>query len=44
MNDGRFWDVFWVFAGSDRSMRFPRAVPVDRVFADRVLRNASGQA
>ena len=43
MNDGRYWDGFWVFAGSDRSTCFPRAVPVDRAFADCVLRTASGQ-
>ncbi len=42
MNDGRFWDEFWVFAGTDRSTRFPRAVPVDRAFADRVLRTTAG--
>ena len=43
LNDSRYWDGFWVFAGSDRSTRFPRAVPVDRAFADRVLRTATGQ-
>lgn len=43
MNDDRFWDEFWVFAGTDRSTRFDRAVPVDRAFADRVLRTASGR-
>ena len=30
MNNTRFWDAFWVFAGSNRSTRFPRSVPVDR--------------
>ena len=43
MNDGRWWDGFWVFAGTNRSTRFPRAVPVDRAFADRILRTASGR-
>ena len=43
MNNDRFWDGFWVFAGTDRSARFDRAVPVDRAFADRILRTASGQ-
>ena len=43
MNNTRFWDAFWVFAGSERSTRFPRAVPIDRAFADRVLRTATGQ-
>ena len=42
MNDDRWWDEFWVFAGTDRSTRFDRAVPVDRAFADRVLRAAAG--
>ena len=32
-----------MFAGSERSTRFPRAVPVDRAFADRILRTATGQ-
>ncbi len=43
MNDSQYWDGFWVFAGSERSTRFPRAVPVDRAFAYRVLRTATGQ-
>ena len=43
MNDSQYWDGFWVFAGSARSTRFPCAVPVDRAFADRVLRTATGQ-
>ena len=43
MNNGRWWDGFWVFAGTDRSTRFERAVPVDRTFADRVLRTATGE-
>ena len=43
MNNDRFWDEFWVFAGTDRSTRFDRAVPVDRAFADSVLRTASGE-
>ena len=38
LNDSRHWDGFWVFAGSDRSTRLARAVPVDRAFADRILR------
>ena len=32
-----------MFAGSDRSTRFPGAVPVDRAFADRILHTATGQ-
>ena len=43
MNDSQYWDGFWVFSGSERSTRFPRAVPVDRAFADRTLRTATGQ-
>ena len=43
MNNDRFWDAFWVFAGTNRSTRFPRALPVDRAFADRILRTASGR-
>lgn len=43
MNNGRFWDGFWVFVGTNRSTRFHRAVPVDRAFADLVLRTASGR-
>lgn len=43
LNNDRFWDEFWVFAGTDRSTRFDRAVPVDRPFADQVLRTASGE-
>ncbi len=42
MNDRRNWDGFWVFAGTDRSQRFNYAVPVDRTFADTVLRTATG--
>ena len=42
MNNARFWDAFWVFAGTDRSTRFDRAVPVNRAFADLVLRTATG--
>ncbi len=42
MNDDRFWDEFWVFAGTERSTLFDRAVPVDRQFADSVLRTAAG--
>ena len=42
MNDSRYWDGFWVFSGSNLSTRFPRAVPVDRAFADRILRTATG--
>ena len=43
LNDPRHWDGFWVFAGSDRSRRFHRAVPVDRAFAEAVLRDAEGR-
>jgi len=36
------WDGFWVFGGSSRSRRLRRAVPVDRVLADRIFRRADG--
>ena len=42
MNDSQYWDGFWVFSGSNLSTRFPRAVPVDRAFADRILRTTTG--
>lgn len=38
--DARFWGV----AGSDRSRRFERAVPIDREICDRVFRDADGKA
>jgi hypothetical protein len=41
LNDDAHWDGFWVFGGSERSVRFHRAVPVDRRFCDAVLRTAS---
>ncbi len=44
MNDPAWWDGFWVFAGSSRSRRFDRAVPVDRALADRVFLAADGSA
>jgi hypothetical protein len=43
LDDPRSWDGFWVFGGSVKSRRFRRAVPVNRQFADAVLRDAQGQ-
>lgn len=43
LNDDANWDGFWVFGGSERSVRFNRAVPVDRKFCDEVLRTANGE-
>lgn len=41
LNDDVHWDGFWVFGGSERSVRFNRAVPVNRHFCDAVLRTAN---
>jgi hypothetical protein len=41
LNDDAHWDGFWVFGGSERSVRFSCAIPVDRQFCDAVLRTAS---
>ena len=41
--DPRYFDGFWVFTGSRRSLRFTRAVRVDRRLADRVFRDAQGR-
>lgn len=38
----KFWDGFWVFRGSKRSLRFRHAIPFDRKFCDSVLLNARG--
>ena len=37
LSDDALWDVFWVFAGSAKSERFYKAVPVTRELADRVF-------
>ena len=37
------WKGSWVFLGSDRSRRFPYAVPFDRELASKVMRDASGR-
>jgi len=42
MNNDVWWDGFWVFIGSLLSRRFERAVPVDRVFCERVFLAADG--
>ena len=44
LSDPRLWDGFWVFAGSSRSRRFRKAVPVVRELADKVFTAADGQA
>ncbi len=36
------WDGFWVFGGSDKSLRLKYGVPVDRALADNVFRRADG--
>ncbi len=41
--DPGHFDGFWVFTGSRRSLRFRRAVRVDRRLADRVFRDAQGR-
>jgi hypothetical protein len=41
LNDDAHWDGFWIFGGSERSVRFNRAVPVDRNFCDAVLKTAN---
>ena len=40
--DSNLWDRFWVFRGSQRSRRFPKAVPVTRELAAQVFRRADG--
>ena len=42
LSDDDLWDGFWVFAGTPRSRRFPRAVPVTRELAERVFAQADG--
>ena len=42
LTEAKLWDRFWVFRGSRRSRRFPRAVPVTRELADRVFTSADG--
>ncbi len=36
------WDGFWVFAGSNRSRRFERAVPVTRALCEAMFRDKNG--
>ncbi len=43
LNDPANWDGFWVFAGTERSARFDRAVPFDRALCDEVMRAADGK-
>jgi len=38
----RWWDGFWVFAGTARSGLLRRAVPIGRAEADRLLRDRAG--
>lgn len=42
LGDPSLWNGFWVFAGSDRSRRFHRAVPATRELADRAFSRADG--
>ena len=42
LSDAALWDGFWVFAGSGRSRRFERAVPVDRGIATAAFTTAKG--
>ena len=41
-SDPVLWDGFWVFTGSARSRRFPRAVPVTRELAEMAFTTATG--
>ncbi len=41
--DQRFFDGFWIFKGNDKSMKFDIAVPFDRDFTNKVMRDASGR-
>jgi len=41
--DPKFWDGFWVFKGSTRSVRFEHAIPFDREFCEAVLTDAEGK-
>lgn len=42
LSDPTLWDRFWVFAGTQNSKRFQKAVPVTREFADEVFTRADG--
>jgi len=42
LNSDTNWDGFWVFGGSERSVRFNRAVPVTRSLCDSIFRTAGG--
>jgi hypothetical protein len=44
LTDDSNWDGFWVFAGSERSRRFEKAVPVTRQFAASVFSASDGTA
>lgn len=39
----KYWDGFWVFAGSENSRRFEKAVPVTRNLCDQVFTAADGE-
>ncbi len=41
-SDELLWDGFWVFRGSERSVRFATAVPVTRELCTRVFTSADG--
>jgi hypothetical protein len=40
--DEKLWDRFWVFAGSRRSQRFHKAVPITREAASQLFTSAGG--
>lgn len=42
LSDSELWDRFWVFAGSESSVRFHRAIPVNRELCNQVFVSADG--
>ena len=42
LSDPKYWDRFWAFQGSERSRRFPYAVPVTPELCQKVFRAAGG--
>jgi hypothetical protein len=43
LSDPAHFDGFWVFAGTKKSLRFRKAVRLDRELANKVFRDASGR-
>jgi hypothetical protein len=43
LSNPKFWDRFWVFKGSHNSTRFKYAIPFDKNFADKVMKDSKGR-